>query len=296
MRSTCLPFVLLPLFFVSSSVSTSVIAAPKGKTNNSAQEKKDDANVQRARQDVNEAEKKIQSDIKEVKAAEAETKKSLDAIATARKSMDETSKRLENWISQNLGIPEAIEGQRASQTAYDAATKPLIAAMKTNPKYMPLVERAEKADKLLKSLVTDTQLDEATRKQQQSAASKELADLRSTVSTYLESLPELQYPREKLLSAQKKLADLRSQLKKQLEMHPDLKATEKKYSQAKDSHEKDTQRVATLRRKAAADQSKLISERAQLTKAAMQDKQNDMKNNNNNNKNKNKNNKNNNKK
>ena len=270
---------------------TFVAAAPKGKNNNSAQEKKDDARVQSARQDVSTAEKKIQADAKELKTADAEMKKSLEALSSAKKAADETEKRLERWIIQNLGIPEATEAQRTLQTEYDAATKPLLEAMKTNPKYMPAIERAEKANALLKSLATDNQLDNATRQQKQSEASKDMADWRFTMNAYLESASELKYPREKLVAAQKKLADLRAQMKKQLELHPDLKTAEKKVSQAKAEHEKVELKVATLRRKAVADQSKLGAERAQLTKAAMQDKQNDSKNNNNkNNNNKNKNN------
>ncbi len=288
MRFLKYSFALLTVYIVGLLFLAPSSAAQKSKSN-AAQEKKDDARVKDAKQDVSEAQKKIQNDLKELKAADAETKKSFAAIATAKKSMDEASSKLERWISQNLGIPEAIESQRSLQTAYDEASKPLIAAMKTNPKYMPLVERAAKADKLLKSLATNTELDEATRRQQQSAAAKEMADLKATVNTYLESLPELKYPKEKLVAAQTKLAELRLQLKKQLEMHPDLKAAEKKWSQAKENYQKDVQRMATLSRKAASDKSKLVAEQAQLQKANMQDKQNDNKNNNNKNKNKNKN-------
>jgi len=281
--------------FILSTVSIAGIlfsspswAAQKNKSN-AAQEKKDDARVNDAKQDVNEAQKKIQGDLKEIKAAEVEERKSFEGMAAAKKAMDDTSKALENWISKNLRIPEAIEEQRSLQTAYDEATKPLIAAMKTNPKFMPLVERAANADKLLKSLPTNPELDEATRRQQHSAATKELADLRVTVSSHLDSLSELKYPKEKLVAAQTKLAELRLQLKKQLEMHPDLIAAEKKWNQSKESHGKDSQRVATLKRKATSNQSKLITEKSQLAKATMQDKQNDNKNNNSNkNKNKNK--------
>jgi hypothetical protein len=254
----------------------------------SAQEKKDAQRIQEAKKDLSEAQKKMQGDIKVMRGAEAEAKKSFEAIATAKKAMDETTSRIERWISQNLGIPEAIEAQRSLQSAYDEAAKPLIASMKTNPKYMPLVERASKAEALLKSLPNNTEIDEATRKQQQSAAAKEMSDLRATVSTYLESLSELKYPKEKLVTAQNKLAELRQQLKKQLEAHPDVQAAKKKWEKSKDDHDKELQQLAAARRKAVADESKIIAERAQLAKANMQDKMNDAKNNN---KNKNKNNK-----
>ena len=258
-------------------------AAQKGKNNNSSQERKDDARVQNERQDVSAAEKKLQADVKEVRAAETEAKKAMDAVATAKKAMDETSGRLSRWISQNLGIPEAEEAQRTAQAAYDEATKPLIASMKSNPKYMPAIEKAEKASALLKTLATDTSIDESIRKSQQSQAAKEMSDWRSTMNAYLESASELKYPREKLVAAQTKLAELRSQMKKQLDVHPDLKAAEKKWTQAKEAYAKDVERVAAMRRKGAADQSKLMAEKAQLTKATMQDKQNDNKNKNNNN-------------
>ena len=105
------PLGIVAALLIASNVST-VHAAQKGKSNNSAQERKDDAKVQAQRQDVNEAEKKLQAASKEYKAAESEAKKSLEAVATAKKAMQETSERLTSWISKNIGIPEAIEAQR----------------------------------------------------------------------------------------------------------------------------------------------------------------------------------------
>ena len=149
--------------------------------------------------------------------------------------------------------------------------------MKVNPKYMPAIERAEKAALVLKSLGSDTQTNEATRKQMHSQATQDLADWRYTMDAFFDSASELKVPRQKLEAAQKKLSELRSQLKNQLELHPDLKSADKKWDQAKLAHDKDLQQLASIKRKAAADQSKLVAERAQLAKAAMQDKQNDNK-------------------
>jgi len=269
-------------------LSSNAVAVQKGNASNAARERKDNAKVQNERQDINEAEKKIQADLKELRATEAESKKSAAAFADSSKAKNETIDRLEKTLGEKLGIPRANEAQRVAQLAYDEASKPLLEAMKTNPKYMPAIEKAGQASVVLKSLATEPQQNESLRKQQQTQAASDMAEWRSTLSSYLASISELNPTREKVASSQKKVAELRAQLKQQVDSHPDLKASEKERLQAKDVNEKDEQKVATLRRKAASDQSKLMAEKSQLAKAIAQDKQNDGQNKNqNNNKNNN---------
>ena len=269
-------------------LSSDAVAVQKGNASNSARERKDNVKVQNERQDINEAEEKIQADLKELRAAEAESKKSAAAFADSSKAKNETIDRLEKTLGEKLGIPRANESQRVAQLAYDEASKPWMEAMKTNPKYMPAIEKAGQASVILKSLATEPQQDESLRKQQQTQAASDMAEWRSTLSSYLASISELNPTREKVASSQKKVAELRAQLKQQVDSHPDLKASEKERLQAKDANEKDEQKVATLRRKAASDQSKLMAEKSQLAKAIAQDKQNDGQNKNqNNNKNNN---------
>ncbi len=107
----------------------------------------------------------FKNDLKEIKAAEVEAKKSFDLVTDAKQSLDEVTRRLEAWISQNLGIPDAMKAQKDAQTAYDEASKPLIASMKANPKYMPLVERAAKAELILKTPLTADNANDETLKQ-----------------------------------------------------------------------------------------------------------------------------------
>jgi hypothetical protein len=275
----------LPTCVLLSCITTFVIcsdvfALQKGNPNNAGQERKDDAKVQSERQDINEAEKKIQADLKELRAAELEAKKSAEAFTKASKAKNETIDNLERKLGEKLGLPKANEAQRAAQLAYDEASKKWLEAMKTNPKYMEAIEKAGRASATLKSLASTPNPDESIQKQQQTQAASDMAEWRSTLSSYLASISELNPVRDKLATAQKKLADLRTQLKQQVESHPELKASEKNRLQAKEETEKDEQKVATLRRKAASDQSKLLAEKSQLAKAIAQDKQNDNKNNN----------------
>jgi hypothetical protein len=255
------------------------LSAQKGNASNAATERKDDAKVQNERQDINEAEKKIQASLKELHAAELEAKKSAEAFTNSSKAKNEVVERLEKSLGEKLGLPKASEAQRAAQLAYDEASKPWLEAMKQDPKYSSEIEKAGRAASTLKSIAAESQLDESFRKQQAQAAI-DMAQWRSTVSSYLASVSELNPAREKLAAAQNKLVDLRSRLKQQVESHPDLKASERERIQAKEANEKDELRVATLRRKVASEQGKLLVEKSQLTKAIAQDKQNDGKNNN----------------
>jgi len=280
-----------PIVFLASVaialLSSDAVAVQKGNASNAGKERRDNAKVQNERQDINEAEEKIQADLKELRAAEAESKKSAEAFTNSSKAKNETIDRLEKTLGEKLGILMANEAQRVAQLAYDEASKPLLEAMKTNPKYMPAIEKAGQASVILKSLATEPQQDESLRKQQQTQAASNMAEWRNTLSSYLASISELNPAREKVASSQKKVAELRAQLKQLVDSHPDLKASEKERLQAKDANEKDEQKVATLRRKAASDQSKLMAEKTQLAKAIAQDKQNDGQNKNQNNNNNN---------
>lgn len=284
---------ILPLAFLLSlaavlPLSSGGLAAQKGNAANAGRERKDDAKVQSERQDINEAEKKIQASLKELRAAELEAKKSSEAFTTSSKAKNETINRLENTLGEKLGLPKANETQRTLQLAYDEATKPWLEAMKKDPKYSSAIEKAGRAAAILKSIAVESQPDESMR-EKQSQAAIDMAQWRSTVSSYLASVSELNPAREKLAAAQNKLADLRSRLKQQVESHPDLRASERERIQAKEASEKDEQKVASLRRKAASEQGKLLAEKSQLAKAIAQDKQNDGKNNNNKNNNQKKN-------
>ncbi len=281
------PLTVFPLAFLLAiaallPLSSDGLAAQKGNSANAAKERKDDAKVQNERLDINEAEKKIQASLKELRAVEIEAKKSSDAFVSSSKARNETIKRLEKTLGDKLGLPKASETQRAAQLAYDEATKPWLEAMKKDPQYSTAIEKAGRAAGILKSIATESQPDESLREQQAQAAI-DMAQWRTTVSSYLASVSELNPTREKLAAAQNKLADLRSRLKQQVESHPDLKASERERIQAMDASEKDEQKVATLRRKAASEQSKLLVEKSQLSKAIAQDKQNDGKSNNKNN-------------
>lgn len=283
-----IPLVFLLAIAAVLPLSSDGLAAQKGNAANAVKERKDDAKVQNERQDINEAEKKIQASLKELRAAELEAKKSAEAFTTSSKAKSETTNRLEKTLGEKLGLPKANENQLAAQLAYDEATKPWLEAMKKDPQYSPAIEKAGRAAAILKSIASQSQPDESMREQQAQAAI-DMAQWRSTLSAYLASISELNPAREKLASAQNKVADLRSRLKQQVESHQELKASEKERIQAKEASEKDEQRVASLRRKAASEQGKLLAEKSQLAKAIAQDKQNDGKNKNNKNNNQKKN-------
>jgi septal ring factor EnvC (AmiA/AmiB activator) len=249
-------------------------ADPKNQPNKS-QEKKQDARVQSARQDVGEIQKKMQAAMNEARSAEVQVRKLQEAIGTAKKEVDKTKERLENWISQNIGLKDAVEAQRTAQRAYDDASKPVIESMKDNPKYAELGQRMATAEKTIKDIGARKDLDETTRQKLLGESSKVLADWRYAVSKHLETASELTGPREKLAAAQEKVSQLRSQLKLQLEAHPDYKSALKKWEKAKGDVDKAEAQVLAARRKAASENSKLASEKAQLSKAIAQDKQND---------------------
>ncbi len=276
-RSLLLSLASIGIFVSSGSDSSA-------QNKNNPQERKDDRKVASAREDVNEIEKRLQGNMKELKAADAELRKLHDKIVDAKKEVDAVRKKTEQDVAYKLRINETIEEQKKAVAAYEEASKPLVAAMRTNPKYSALAQRVDAAEKALKDLNARTDVDDTTRQHLQSQSSKDLADWRYNVKSYLDSAPELRTQRDKLLAVQAKLADSRHQLKLQVDAHADVRNAEKKYDKAKQDEEKAKTAFASKRQKVLSDQSKLVAERGQLAKAMAQDKQN---NNNNNNKNKN---------
>jgi len=250
----------IPFFVVLLFVHSNAIGGSKGNPNSIKKERKDDAKVEDQRQDVNEAAKKIETDLKEVRDAELAEKKSYEAVTEASKAKQVTSDRIERMLGERLGIATANEAQRTAQNAYEKASAPLIEAMKHDPKHAGAFSNAQRAELLLQSLALDTKIDDETRRQEQAVASKEMADWRVTVNSHLSSQTELEPWKERLVLAQKRVAELRSMLSQQLDIHPELKASERERQRAKETHERDTQRVSAVRRKVASDQSKLMAE------------------------------------
>jgi hypothetical protein len=263
------------------------LADQKNQGKNNGQEKKDDARVQNARQDVNQAASKIQAGIKDVREAEGDVRKLQGSLVETKREMDATEKRLEDWVGERNGLSTAVEAQRKAQQAYDEAAKTEIASMKTNPKFAPLAQRVEAADKAMKDINARQDIDGTTRQSMLSPHASVLSDWRYAVTNHLETVPKLKELKSVLASAQAKVAELRLLIKKQVEVHPDLKAAQKKWEKAKSESDKAEAELVAARRQVASDNSKLAAEKMQLSRAMAQDRQNDGKKNNNNNKNKN---------
>lgn len=276
-------FVLL-IALGAALLSPKLLCAQNGKNNNKSQERQDGQRVQAARQDISEVEKRLQAELKGVKASEAELRKFHEVLKDAKTTWDAIRNETERTLSDQLRLPAAIETQRKAQAAYDEATGPIVASMQANPKYSDLFSKAIVAEKSLKELSGNTTLDAAKADQLRSAASKILSDWRYARDRYLESHPDLKDERTALTEAQAKLIDIRSLLKKQLDAHPDPKVAERNYEKAKTDVDRAEAALAASRRKFVSEQSKLASERMQLSKAIAQDKKND-----NNQKNKNRN-------
>jgi hypothetical protein len=272
-----------------SLISQSYADANK-KNNNAQQERRDTQKVDAARQDVSEAEKKFKADAKELDGAAAEVRKAQVNLTEAKKNLDAVNPQTERTLGDKLGIPAAVEEQRKAQLAYEQYSKPLIASMRTNPKYAALAQRAEAAEKSLKELAANSELDIAAKQSLQSAASKELSDWRYAIDNFLSASTDIKPHKDRLTAAQTKLTELRSQMKKQFDNHPDPRKAEKQYTQAKADKDKAEKQLAALQQKLGNERNKIAAEKAQLSKAIMQDKKNDQNNRNNKNNN-NKNNK-----
>jgi hypothetical protein len=282
-RQSFLPIVFSLLFVFVSSVAES--ADKNNKNNNNAQERRDDQRIASAREDLNDIEKKLQADIKQANAADGELKKLHEKVVAAKKELDAVRDKTEKDVAHKLKLSETTEAQRKAFQDFDEASKPVIAAMKSDPKYVSVAQKADAAEKLLKELAARTDLDDTSRQHMQSQASKDLADWRYNLKIYLDNAESLKPYRDKLAVVQAKLTDIRTQVKMQTENHGDVRKAEKLWDAAKASQAKADLELQTLRRKIAADNAKLVSERSQLAKAIAQDKQNNNSNKNKNNKN-----------
>ncbi len=123
------------------------------------------------------------------------------------------------------------------------------------------------------------------------ALSKRIKAPTDMKQTALDTVPALKPLKERLVTLQTKLDQQRDAVRKAVENSTEAREAERKWELAKKEHVTAQTKVEELKRQLISQQQKLVSEKAQLQRAMMQDKQNDQKNNNNNNRN-NKNNKN----
>jgi chromosome segregation ATPase len=244
-------------------------AAAQGKrSNQAADERRENKQVQNAKEDVDAAEKKLRSDQGLLAKAQAERSKIVGELKKLKQATEEVREKLEAQFGKALGWPEAHGEHQAAQAAYDKAAEPVIAKLKTSPDYSATAEKLATTQAELESLSNE----ESRRSMRLKIADiqRQLSDLQSRE---LLAVPAVKQAQQSLLAAQQRLQDIRTKIDPQVDASEAWKEAQKNWQETRLRLEQSEARIMDMQRKLASDQAKLASERSDLAKAKQRDQQ-----------------------
>jgi len=253
--------------YVSAANLPDAVAQGK-RSSQAADERRENKQVQNAKEDVDAAEKKLRSDQGLLAKAQAERSKIVVELKKLKQSTEELREKLEAQFGKALGWPQAHGEHQAAQAAYDKAAEPVIAKLKTSSDYTATAEKLAKAQTELESLTNE----ESRRSLRLKIAEmqRQLGDLKSRE---LLAVPAVKQAQQSLLAAQQRLQEIRGKIDPQLEASDAWKEAQKNWQQTRQRLEQSEARIMDMQRKLASDQSKLANERNDLAKAKQRDQQ-----------------------
>jgi hypothetical protein len=233
---------------------------PKG-----SQERRDNQRVNAARDDVAEAQRKLVEESQDVREAAAALVKANAAASDVARQVAEARAAAEQRHGERVGLERAIEVVAAAQAAVDAASKPVLDALRARPEFVEAQRAAAAARAKLEAgdppdaaALRETVLVPSRLEREALAADAESARTKESLNRELE-----------------KVAALRTSIRDAVESDSDTAKALGRLKAAKDVVEKAEQHLAEERRRALAAIIKLNQERAQLQQAVNQDRKND---------------------
>ena len=263
-------FKLLRLAALSLSVLLTVVpfaaAAQNGKKNNNQKndERREDAAVQKARQDVNAAEKSLHESEKSARQAADKLKAALRDQSKAASQIQKRRDDLEEKHADLLGLTEARRTLDAARKAYHKAGAPILKHVTESAKHKEALEVAKQADQRLSALRADEDLDDNERLKlmAEAAKSKQLPDRLEREA--LDADESLKSERSYLRDAEAAFAKANTAMEKAVEKDPELKSAKDAFEVAKDQaaaarreSAKETRQMADARQKLAREQNDL---------------------------------------
>ena len=237
------------------------------KPNNNGQERRDNQRVNAARDDVEEAQKKLVEESRDVREALAELVKAQDVAAVSAKEVAKTRAAAEQRHSERAGLDRAQEAAGTAQAAYDKVAKPILRTLHATEKYQAALKTADEAraksqagadhdPNVLKTVLAPTNME-----REALAADATAAKLKASLDECF-----------------KRVAAAQTAVREAVERDSDVSQALERLGRAKGVVDQAERKLAGERAKALAAVRKLAQEQAQLRQAITNDKKNDDKN------------------
>jgi hypothetical protein len=242
--------------------SATVVA--DNKPNDKGQERRDNQRVNAARDDVEEAQKKLAEESREVREAVVELVKAQAAAAESAQEVAGTRTAVEQRHGERAGLDRALEAAGQAQAAYDAAAKPILTSLHATEKYQAARKTADEArarsqaaadydPKVLEMVLAPTNMERDAL-----TADSTAAKLKAALDERLG-----------------RVAAARTAVREAVENDSEVGKALGRLDRAKDAVDRAERKLADERAKALAAVRKLAQEQAQLRQAIANDKKND---------------------
>lgn len=264
----------LGLIVLAGSVAESSAVAFDKKSGN-AQERKDDArvrdakeDVQQAREKLNAAEKELARSLKDALAADVRERAAVRGIEAARDKVEER-------LGKKVGLDVEFARQKEALAEYEKAKAPVVERLKASAEYQAAVKSGEAAMEQLRALRGDDSLSDEQRKAKSTELTRQSLAASKLETSAVASDEAASAAQGRLGEIQKKVMALRDKIRKEVDAEPDVKKAIAEAETARETSKRADQEVAKDRRGVAQARAKLNDEQAHLLKAQAQDKKND---------------------
>ena len=257
-------------------LTNGLLLAPVCYSQNKAQDRKDEQRenerVKNAEKEVNEAkrdfaeiQKKLKEKLRSIDARE-------DSLSKTLRSYREAEDDAEQEIGASIGIPSALAKVKENRKKLDDASKPVLEQLHATPQWKALLQEVEIAKQKKEELNENAELDEAQRDAKMLELNRILTKPSEAETKAIQLSPDCIPLQSALSKSVDELESLRKKISREkVQSHPKVVQATKRVEEAKKELATHRRDLVTIRNNVSKAMGKVTTAQSELTKARIAD-------------------------
>ena len=257
-------------------LTNGLLLAPVCYSQNKAQDRKDEQRenerVKNAEKEVNEAkrdfaeiQKKLKEKLRSIDARE-------DSLSKTLRSYREAEDDAEQEIGASIGIPSALAKVKENRKKLDDASKPVLEQLHATPQWKELLQEVEIAKQKKEELNENAELDEAQRDAKMLELNRILTKPSEAETKAIQLSPDCIPLQSALSKSVDELESLRKKISREkVQSHPKVVQATKRVEEAKKELATHRRDLVTIRNNVSKAMGKVTTAQSELTKARIAD-------------------------
>lgn len=257
-------------------LTNGLLLAPVCYSQNKAQDRKDEQRenerVKNAEKEVNEAkrdfaeiQKKLKEKLRSIDARE-------DSLSKTLRSYREAEDDAEQEIGASIGIPSALAKVKENRKKLDDASKPVLEQLHATPQWKELLQEVEIAKQKKEELNENAELDEAQRDAKMLELNRILTKPSEAETKAIQLSPDCIPLQSALSKSVDELESLRKKISREkVQSHPKVVQATKRVEEAKKELATHRRDLVTIRNNVSKAMGKVTTAQSELTKARVAD-------------------------